>query len=226
MTSRTAILATAVCLMIALLAAAGAASAWPGAVVSQDVTGTPAESPITDVVPAISAPVVVGAVPIRSSEPEAVAAHAEVVPNCLAIPSVGVDMNVITTGLAPDGSMALPESSATAAWYRHGGLPGERGRAALIAAHVSSAVDGEGPFARLARLAPGAEVAIALSDGTVNSFAVARVEHISKQTVDFEAISAGSPGMVVLVTCGGAWDAKAQSYDDNVIVWAVSTQVP
>ncbi len=179
-----------------------------------------------DTIPPVAASLVAGAIPLQSSDPKAIAAQVEVSPDRIAVPAVGIDMPVVPKGLAPDGSMALPDISATAAWYRHGGTPGDRGSAALIAAHVATEVDGVGPFSLLPGVRQGDSVTVALSDGTEQSFTVVRLEQISKQTVDYDAITEESPGMLILVTCGGAWDTRNRHYEDNVIVWAVSTQVP
>ncbi len=51
-------------------------------------------------------------------------------------------------------------------------------------------------------------------------------ERISKHVVDYDSIIADSAGMLVLVTCGGTFDQSSRHYDDNVIVWAASTEVP
>ncbi|NTV39417.1 MAG: class F sortase [Demequinaceae bacterium] len=143
-------------------------------------------------------------------------------PDRIAIPAVGLDMAVTALGLAPDGSMALNDRADTAAWYKYGAVPGQRDGAALIAAHVASVVDGIGPFSRLADLRQGDTVTVTMSDGSEEPFAVVKRQRISKQEVDYAAITEESPGMLILVTCGGNWDPQNRHYDDNVIVWAAS----
>jgi len=143
-------------------------------------------------------------------------------PDRIAIPAIGLDMAVTALGLAPDGSMALNDRADTAAWYKYGAVPGEREEAALIAAHVSSVVDGVGPFSRLTELRQGDTVTVTMSDGSEQPFTVVKRQRISKETVDYNAITAESAGMLILVTCGGTWDPQTRHYDDNVIVWAAS----
>ena len=121
--------------------------------------------------------------------------------------------------------MALPEDGDIAAWYQYGGLPGDGGRASLIAAHVASSVSGRGPFSYLRNVQVGEEVTITLSDGSEKLFVVSKLEQISKQTVDFDTISEDSAGMLILVTCGGRWNSSIRHYDDNVVVWAIPIQV-
>lgn len=210
---------------VALIATISAVTLQPPAP-SQDFGVAPGIAAGPDTVPPVTASLIAGPIPIQSSDPKAQASQVEVSPDRIVIPAVGIDMPVVPKGLAPDGSMALPDASATAAWYRHGGAPGDRDSAALIAAHVATDVDGVGPFSLLPGVHQGDSVTVTLSDGTEQPFTVVKLERISKQTVDYGAITANSPGMLILVTCGGAWDARNRHYEDNVIVWAVSALAP
>ncbi len=222
MKSRIATALAAGLVAVALIATISAVTLQPSAA-SPDFGAAPgiAAGP-ADIVPPVSASLIAGAIPIQSSDPKAMAAQVEAVPERIVVPAVGIDMPVVAKGLAPDGSMALPDISAAAAWYRHGGTPGDRGDAALIAAHVATDVDGVGPFSLLPGVRQGDAVTVTLSDGTEQPFTVVRLERISKQTVDYDAITAESPGMLILVTCGGDWDPQNRRYEDNVIVWASS----
>ena len=178
------------------------------------------------VVPAITAPSLGPSVTYRSANPADVAAASSIMPQRIDIPAAQITLPVVAKGLAPDGSMALPIKAGVAAWYQHGGLPGDLDRAALIASHIATDVDGVGPFSRLGQLVEGDAVLVTLSDGSRAEFAVVKRERISKSVVDYEAITAQSEGMLVLVTCGGEYDAQTRHYEDNVIVWAASTEVP
>jgi len=71
-------------------------------------------------------------------------------------------------------------------------------------------------------LQQGDTVTVTMSDGSAQPFTVVKRERVSKHTVDYDAITSESPGMLILVTCGGEWDPKNRHYDDNVIVWAAS----
>jgi LPXTG-site transpeptidase (sortase) family protein len=210
---------------VALLATVSAVTLQPAGP-SPDFGVAPSLATDADTVPPVAASLIAGPIPLQSSDPKALAAQTEVSPDRIAIPAVGIDMPVVAKGLAPDGSMALPNGAATAAWYRHGGTPGDGGSAALIAAHVATDVDGVGPFALLPQVQQGDQVTVTLSDGNREPFTVVKLKRISKQTVDYDAITVESSGMLILVTCGGDWDPRSRSYEDNVIVWAVSAVVP
>ena len=202
--------------------------AWPSQSAPDfDATSDSARSATpSGTVPAITAPLLGPAVTYRSANPADVARAAAIAPQRIDIPAANITMPVIAKGLASDGSMALPEKAAVAAWYRHGGLPGDADRAALIAAHIATDIDGVGPFARLGELVAGDTVVVTLSDGTREDFTVVKRERVSKLAVDYEAITSESKGMLVLVTCGGAFDPQTRHYEDNIIVWAAPTEVP
>jgi len=203
----------ATCLVVA------AAVTWPRP--APDF-GAPAKASRTDVVPPIKAGLGAG-VAIESSAIDDQKAPLE--PASIAVPSLGVDMPIVPMGLNPQGGLALPDTSLEAVWYRHGSVPGEPGDAALIAAHVDNRKTGLGPFAKLLSVESGARVSITMSDATTVDFAVVRRERVSKQDVNFEQIMEDGAGMLVLVTCGGRFDATTGHYEDNVIVWAVPTEL-
>ncbi len=205
---------------IAVIAAVLAITLWPSPPAKDFGADAVATQP-SDIVAPVTASLFAGSIASGSTS-----SGKTLSPDRIAIPTIGLDMAVTALGLAPDGSMALNDRADTAAWYKHGAAPGDRDGAALIAAHVSSLVDGVGPFSRLIEVQQGDTVTVTMSDGSEEPFTVMKRQEISKQTVDYNAITAESPGMLILVTCGGEWDPKNRHYDDNVIVWAASTQVP
>jgi len=169
-----------------------------------------------DVVPPVAAPVAT-AIPTR---PAGLAdLPKRVAPLSLSIDRLGVDIPVAPYGLTPQGALDLPPNAAEAAWYRHGGVPGDTRRAALIAAHVDDD-RGVGEFARLREARAGDSVLVELSDGTTHSFTITRVEQAPKAALDIPAIMNAAPGELILVTCGGRWDRSTGHYEDNVVAWA------
>lgn len=205
---------------IAVIAAVSAISLWPAAP-AKDFGADALSVQSSDVVAPVTASLFAASISSESGS-----ASKNLWPDRMVIPAIGLDMAVTALGLAADGSMALNERADTAAWYKYGAAPGERDGAALIAAHAASEADGVGPFSRLAKLQMGDSVMVTMSDGSEQPFTVVKREQVSKQAVDYDAITTESPGMLILVTCGGKWDSRNRHYDDNVIVWAVSTQVP
>ncbi len=149
--------------------------------------------------------------------PEAVE---RVAPIGVSIPALGIDAaSVVPVGVEADGVMEVPPADQLG-WYRHGVAPGEMG-SAVVAGHV---VDPSGPgvFRYLADLEVGDEVTVSDAAGEVRRFVVAEVELHDKAAVPFDEVFArsGDP-QLVLVTCGGDWDADRRSYRANVVVTAV-----
>ncbi len=135
------------------------------------------------------------------------------------VPAIGVDSALVDLGLDAAGALAVPADPAAAGWYAGGPVPGDVGPA-VVAGHVDSA-EGPAVFARLRELAPGDEVLVDRSDGTTARFAVTRVERHPKDAFPTAAVyGPTADAQLRLVTCGGAFDRAARSYEDNVLVFA------
>lgn len=142
----------------------------------------------------------------------------------IAVPSEDIDMAVVPVGVEDDGSMELPPDADEAGWYRFGPVPGAESGNALLAAHVDSRRSGIGPFAALRGVETGASVVVTSSDGTRHEYRVTAVEKIAKDQAPLDVWFARSgPPRLVLVTCGGAWQADIGHYADNVVVTAEPT---
>ena len=139
-------------------------------------------------------------------------------PTRVTIPAIGVDANLVGVGLKPDGAMQTPDFG-TAAWYDLGPKPGAPGPAVVLA-HVDSKANGPDVFYRLRELKPGDQVTIHYPDRTI-VFAVTGKEQTAKTQLPAAKIwnDAKTP-VLRLITCGGAFDRKAGSYLDNIIVYA------
>lgn len=143
-------------------------------------------------------------------------------PVALDVPAIGVTSDLMRLGLAGDGTVEVPPlvPDDQAGWYRDGPAPGAVGPAVLLG-HVDSAEHGPGVFFELGSLEPGDEVLVTRADGTVAVFAVDRVERHPKDDFPTIAVYGNTDGpQLRLITCGGAFDAAAGSYEDNVIAFA------
>jgi sortase (surface protein transpeptidase) len=135
--------------------------------------------------------------------------------------AVGVEARVAPVGVdAATGEMIIPPDGRVVGWYAHGPSPGESG-SAVLAGHVD--YDGRrGAFFDLSRLEPGARVTVVLADGTENRFTVTgRRQYLKARLPATEVFVRDGPPGLVLVTCGGAFDAANRSYEANVVVYAV-----
>jgi hypothetical protein len=126
---------------------------------------------------------------------------------------------VIRLGLNPDGSLQAPAAFDEAGWWSGGGRPGAPGPAVVVG-HVDSHA-GPAVFHRVRELARGDVIELRDDDGRVVRFAVDRLEQHAKDAFPTTAVYGDTPDPTLrLITCGGAFDRRARSYVDNVIVYA------
>jgi LPXTG-site transpeptidase (sortase) family protein len=171
-------------------------------------TTTPAPSPLAGAVRPLPPAPVTPEVPVGGPEPTA-----------LTIEALGVSgAPVRPVGVEPDGgAMEIPPVDEVG-WYRYGARPGDPG-STVLAAHV--AYDGvDGVFRRLADLGAGDRVTVALSDGSTQAFVVTDVALYPKSELPAAVWARDGDPQLVLITCGGEFDAEARSYEDNVVVFA------
>ncbi|MDP9115720.1 MAG: class F sortase [Actinomycetota bacterium] len=137
------------------------------------------------------------------------------------IPSIGVNASVIQLGLNADNTVQVPPLSqiADAGWYRYSPVPGAPGPT-IILGHVDSAQYGRGVFFDLGRMRAGDRVSVTRSDGAVATYRITRVSEFAKSAFPTQLVYGNTPGPTVrLITCGGAFDASAGSYVDNIIAF-------
>ena len=206
-------------LVAALLAACGAPAdqASGPTLPSTNQTSAPTATPR----PTAQGPVVLPQdIPVRAAD-DAFAALPPA-PARLTIAELDVDMVVVEVGTEADGTMSLPASGDEAGWYRFGSAPASPSGTTVLASHVDTRAEGLGPFARLREAQVGTAVTVTDVDGRVHSYTVSTVERIAKTQVPLDDVfDRAGPPRLVLLTCGGAWDASIGHYEDNVIVTAV-----
>lgn len=180
------------------------------------VTGCGEQEQFSGTVPDIASSAPAAAVP--SATPGS-AGMIKSAPTGISIPSIGVDSELMRLGLNSDGEMQVPAEGFPAGWYTGAPTPGETGPA-VIAGHVDW--DGEpGVFVDLRKVKAGATIAVTRADGTIADFEVTEVTAFPKSefptdlvygTLDYAGLR--------LITCGGAFDEGADSYDDNIVAFA------
>ncbi|TYL52315.1 class F sortase [Agromyces mariniharenae] len=142
-------------------------------------------------------------------------------PTRLEVPALGIDVQVLPTGLDDQGRMGLIDDPTIAAWYQWGPAPASAAGSMVIAAHVDSLTYDVLPFARLRDAAPGTEVVLTDAAGTRHAYAVQSLQVIEKADVDWDAAfdRSGAPRLT-LVTCGGEFDYGNRRYLSNLVVTA------
>lgn len=139
-------------------------------------------------------------------------------PTAVRIGGLTIEAPVVPVGVEPDGLMEIPGADEVG-WYRFGSTAGQAG-STVLAAHVDYN-GSRGVFFELGDLEVGAEVEVELSDGSVRRYEVFEATSYSKEVLPLDDVFRRSGSEVLtLITCGGAFDASAQAYEDNLVVLA------
>jgi Sortase domain len=142
-------------------------------------------------------------------------------PTRLRIAAIQVDAAVAPVGVDPNGTMVIPREAARVGWYRFGPAPGAAAGAAVLAGHVDSRDQGPGALYRLREVPVGATVEVVDAEGVSRRYRVVSRELITKKALPTQALfSRTGPARLILITCGGEFDAQLHSYRDNVVVVA------
>jgi sortase (surface protein transpeptidase) len=143
----------------------------------------------------------------------------------VSIPAIGVDSSLIRLGLQADGSLQVPATGFPAGWFTGGPAPGELGPA-VLAGHVDWG-GSPGVFYRLRDVVAGDLITVARQDGSTVAFRVSRVAKFAKNAFPTQAVygNLDHAGLRV-ITCGGAFDHRARSYVDNIVVFADLVATP
>jgi sortase (surface protein transpeptidase) len=141
----------------------------------------------------------------------------------LRIPSIGVDTSVFPIGLAPDGTLAVPQPGPrlnTAAWFENSPTPGQPGPS-IIEGHVDS-VEGPSVFLRLGDIAPGDRIVVDRADGRTLTFEVNAVRDFLKAEFPTQLVYGGdqlSQPSLRLITCSD-FDTASRHHLGNEVVFA------
>ncbi|MET7752622.1 class F sortase [Micromonospora sp. NPDC005367] len=139
----------------------------------------------------------------------------------LSISTIDLRAPVHNVGIAPDGSIGVPETSRAqeAGWYDQGPTPGQYGPAVIVG-HVDT-TSGPAVFHHLKDLRAGDRVEVTREDGTVAVFEVNSVQRFDKNELPVDEVFRDfSRPNLRLITCGGRWVGGATGYADNVVVFA------
>lgn len=142
-------------------------------------------------------------------------------PVSLQIPSLGVNASVVPVEVGQDGALGVPDDPSRVGWWAEGPAPGDATGTAVLDGHVDSARTGPGALFELRTLRVGARVVVNDRGGSLQ-FRVAAIREYSKAHLPWRHIFDQSVrGRLVIVTCGGKFDASTGNYLDNVVVYAV-----
>jgi hypothetical protein len=142
-------------------------------------------------------------------------------PVAVEIDHIDVRSDLIDLDIDEERRLEVPTDPDLAGWFVHGPRPGEPGPAVIVG-HVDSR-RGPGVFHRLRELEAGDEVVVHRVDGSEVRFVVQRLERWPKDDFPTDAVYREAAGAELrLITCGGVFDHRSRSYEDNIIVFATA----
>nr|WP_236646813.1 class F sortase [Micromonospora acroterricola] len=142
-------------------------------------------------------------------------------PTDLSIRTLDLRAPVHDVGIAPDGTIAVPDAARAqeAGWYDQGPTPGQYGPAVIVG-HVDTTT-GPAVFHQLRELRSGDQIEVTRSDHSVAVFEVDSVERFDKGRLPVDQVYGDfSRPSLRLITCGGQWVGGETGYSDNVVVFA------
>jgi len=97
----------------------------------------------------------------------------------------------------------------------------------VIDGHIDSATAGVGAFWHLSALVAGDSVNVVTTTGaTVRYRVLARRVYPKSAGLPSTLFTLTGPPILLLISCGGPFDADSGSYQDNIAFFAVGTSVP
>ena len=141
-------------------------------------------------------------------------------PAQLSIPSLDVTAQVQRVNSVA-GVLQVPDDISRVGWWQHSATPGAATGTTVIDGHIDSAAAGEGALFHLQDLQPGASIAVRTQSGrTVRYQVQARRVYVKSQGLPAELFTQQGPGRLVVISCGGTFDATIHSYEENIAIFA------
>lgn len=143
-------------------------------------------------------------------------------PVSLEIPAIGVDTPVNPIGLAPGGTLAVPQPGPhlnQAAWFKNSPTPGQPGPS-IIEGHVDS-VEGGSVFLRLGDIKPGDKIQVRRTDGIRLTFTVDAVRDFVKASFPTRVVYGGdlTRPQLRLITCSD-FNTATRHHEGNEVVFS------
>lgn len=140
----------------------------------------------------------------------------------LEIPALGVSARVVDVGVQADAQLEIPADPQTLGRWSGGAEPGEPYGSTVVVGHVDNTHEVGALFA-LHRMQIGDRIVAIGTDGRRVSYRVVASREVAKAKLatSLEPFRQDVQGRLVIVTCGGTFDAVHRQYADNVVVFAV-----
>jgi hypothetical protein len=141
-------------------------------------------------------------------------------PVALAIPALGVAARV--TPVTSTGSvLAVPVDARIVGWWVSSARPGASTGSVVMDGHVDSATQGLGALFGLTGLRIGDRLVVSTTTQQVAYRVIGRRVFSKTPGLPRELFETSTAARLVVISCGGPFDRRTGSYEDNVVVFAV-----
>jgi hypothetical protein len=123
--------------------------------------------------------------------------------------------------------MRIPVNVHDVGWWQDGAAPGQPAGTTLVFGHINYVNQGPGAFSALAMAGDGKAsvtgdlVNVRAADGRTYAYRIVSVSRMPKAKLPTSIFTKTGARKLVMVTCGGPYDAATHHYVDNVVVTAV-----
>jgi sortase (surface protein transpeptidase) len=149
-------------------------------------------------------------------------------PAHLIIPKLGINANFQNEGMAPDGTMEVPNNIYDVGWFTGSVEPGKKG-VSIIIGHVAQIRGGvvtkPGVFSNLNTLIIGDTLSVIDSAGATTTFVVRAIRSYDPNADASDVFtSTDNNAHLNLITCEGTWNATQASYSQRLVVFTDAVQ--
>lgn len=144
-------------------------------------------------------------------------------PSYVSIPALNVATDIRPVGNSDATTMQVPSDIRVVGWYDRSVLPISSIGTTVLVGHRDGAIDPNGVFRNLASARKGDRVEVRDIAGRTQEYTVDRVTVLSDEEFAQRAtriFRRDGTHRLVLITCGGAYDAALGGYQANVVVTA------
>lgn len=180
-------------------------------------TGSPVAVPPAAADPSTPAPASESAAALPATRPPVPVG----VPTTVQLTRLGVQAPVDPVGLT-NGELQVPDDGNRLGWWTGSVVAGNAAGTTVIDGHIDTP-KGRGVFYHLKDIQPNDEVVIGVAGGATLTYRVTERRTYPKAGGLPPEVFGDAHGAhrLVLITCGGPYDAVRAEYDDNVVVTAV-----
>ena len=130
-----------------------------------------------------------------------------------------VAADLVPVAALASGALQLPDDPAQVGWWVGGAAPGEPDGTMVLAGHVAGS-GRSGAMSVLLDAEPGQTVRVEDRGGSAYQYRIVSRSTSPKASLDPALFASDGAPRLVLITCGGTFDAASGHYTDNVVVIA------